>query len=291
MASKVEKIAVLSMRLSGRHMSKYGANKSRHDFTQSQLMACLILRAYLKTTYRGFVDFLQGHQGLRHALGMEDKLPHYTTLQKFSTRSNVLAIADALIAQIGTAALKSSGKSRLPVAVAMDATGMETSTASAHFVSRSGRERRRWVKLSTAVVCGCLFPIGLVADWGPTNDKCQAQELLTKSFDVPLDCLPQRLYADAGYDADWIHELCRGEWGVESLIKPARCRADGSLGGEHRPAMTPENLKKRGYGKRWHIETFFSGLKRMMGSTLAARSDANLLKEAAIRVLAYALHR
>jgi hypothetical protein len=29
----------------------------------------------------------------------------------------------------------------------------------------------------------------------------------------------------------------------------------------------------------------------MMGSTLTARSEANLLKEAAIRVLAYALHR
>jgi hypothetical protein len=28
-------------------------------------MACLILLAYLKTTYRGFVDFLSGHQGLR----------------------------------------------------------------------------------------------------------------------------------------------------------------------------------------------------------------------------------
>ena len=55
--------------------------------------------------------------------------------------------------------------------------------------------------------------------------------------------------------------------------------------------MTPENLERRGYGKRWHIETFFSGLKRMMGSTLAARSDANLLKEAVIRFLAYALHR
>jgi hypothetical protein len=72
MASKLEKIAALSMRLSSRHLSKYGANKSRHDFTQNQLMACLILRAYLKTTYRGLTDFLHGHQSLRQALGMED---------------------------------------------------------------------------------------------------------------------------------------------------------------------------------------------------------------------------
>jgi len=77
---------------------------------------------------------------------------------------------------------------------------------------------------------------------------------------VPLNCLPQRLYADAGYDADWIDEMCRGEWGIESVIKPARCRADGSLGGEHQSAMTSEYLKKQGYGKRWHIESFLSSL-------------------------------
>lgn len=45
----------------------------------------------------------------------------------------------------------------------MDAMGMETSTASAHFVSRLGREHRRWVKLSSALVCGGLFLIGLEA--------------------------------------------------------------------------------------------------------------------------------
>ncbi len=35
---------------------------------------------------------------------MQDKLPHYTTLQKFSARSQVLAIADAMIRTIGRAA-------------------------------------------------------------------------------------------------------------------------------------------------------------------------------------------
>ena len=293
MATKIERVAVLAMKLSNGHLSEYGSYKSRKDFTQKQLMALLILRAYLKTTYRGLVDILAGHRGLREALGMEEKLPHYTTLQKFSSRSNVLEIADALIAKIGRAALKSASgaKGGKKVAVAIDATGMETSTASAHYVSRAGRERRRWVKLSASVVCGCLFPVGLVASWGPGNDKCEAQELITKTLDVPPDLLPQRLYGDAGYDADWIHALCREEWGVESVIKPSRCRNDGSLGGEYRSAMTEEHLKKKEYGRRWNIESFFSGLKRMMGSSLASRRDSNLLKEASIRVLAYALHR
>jgi hypothetical protein len=49
-----------------------------------------------------------------------DKLPHYTTLQKFSARSQILAIADAMIRMIERAA----GKSKFArTSAAMDATG------------------------------------------------------------------------------------------------------------------------------------------------------------------------
>ena len=288
MATKIERIAKLAMGLGQKHLADYGAVRSRHDFTQRQLMSCLILRAYLKVTYRGLVDLLAGHGALRKILAMEEKLPHYTTLQKFSTRKDVLAVADAMIAQIGAAALRVAGKKP---AIAIDSTGMETTTASAHFTSRAGRQRRKWVKLSLAVVCGSLFPLGLVLDWGPGNDKCQAFELLQKSFDAADSYLPHRMYADAGYDADWIHGVCREVWGVQSIIKPARACADGSLGGVYRAKMTKQTLQKSDYGKRWHIESFFSGLKRMTGSALTARNDINLAKEAAFRLLAYTLHR
>jgi len=78
---------------------------------------------------------------------------------------------------------------------------------------------------------------------------------------------------------------------VQSVIQPARARADGTLGGVFRPEMTPAALQESGYGRRWHIESFFSGLKPMTGSALTARKDINLAKEAAFRVLAYTLHR
>jgi hypothetical protein len=46
----------------------------------------------------------------------------------------------------------------------MDATGLETTTASAHFQCRRGGERRKCVKISTIVLCGSLLPVGLVMD-------------------------------------------------------------------------------------------------------------------------------
>lgn len=44
MKSKVERVAEMAMELSRERMNEYGAAKSRHDFMQKQLMACLILR-------------------------------------------------------------------------------------------------------------------------------------------------------------------------------------------------------------------------------------------------------
>lgn len=281
----IERVAALAMQLGARHLADYGATTSRHDFTQRQLMACLILRAYLKTTYRGVLDFLAVSPSVRQELGLSDRLPHYTTLQKFSGRSKVLEIADAMIRTIGEAAGKATfGEG----AAAMDATGLETTTASAHFQCRRGGQRRKWVKISTIVLCGSLLPLGLVMDWGPNNDKCQARALIAKASESTL---PAKLYADAGYDAEWIHDQCRLEWGVESVIKPAVHRADGQRSGFWRSGMTETYLKRKGYGARWAVESFFSGLKRTMGSMLTARKPEQLLAEAAFRVLAYTLRR
>ena len=115
------------------HLADYGAARSRHDFTQRQLMACLILRAYLKTTYRGLLDILAGHNRLRTVLGLEEKLPHFTTLQKFSARSEVLAIADAMIGQIGQWSLGQQSRQGKRVAIAMDATATSTLVNQHHY--------------------------------------------------------------------------------------------------------------------------------------------------------------
>jgi hypothetical protein len=284
-AQTIERVAALAMRLGFRHLADYGATTSRKDFTQRQLMACLILRAYTKTTYRGLLELLAVSPSLRRELGLADKLPHYSTLAKFSARSQVLEIADAMIRTIGQASFR---QSPAPSAAAMDATGLETTTASAHFQCRRGGQRRKWVKVSTIILCGSLLPLSLVMAWGPTNDKCQARELMAKAQAVAM---PDTLYADAGYDAEWVHAQCREQWGPESVIKAAVHRADGKRNGVWRSGMSKNYLAKMQYGKRWAVETFFSGLKRTMGSMLTSRRPEQLLKEAAFRVLAYTLRR
>jgi hypothetical protein len=42
-------------------------------------------------------------------------------------------------------------------------------------------------------------------------------------------------------------------------------RKDGGPGGHYRRQMTPRRLKHNGYGHRWIVESFMSGLKRTTG--------------------------
>jgi transposase len=280
----IEQVAQMALRLSQPYLANYGATRSRHDFTQPQLMACLVLRAYLKTTYRGVLEVLAVSPPLRQCLGFTDKLPHYTTLQKFSGRSQVLAIAQQLVAAIGQAA----AQQRAQPEAAMDSTGFATTAASDYYRARSGKKFRAWIKVSVVVLSGVLVPISLVIDQGPSNDRIQVPQLLAQAQQVAQ---PPTLYADAGYDAEWIHVQCREGWGVESVIKPNGQRADGTRNGKWRAGMSPEHLQARGYGKRWAVETFFSGLKRTTGAALSARSLKQQMAEAALKVLAYVLRR
>ncbi|TWU13373.1 hypothetical protein CA54_22080 [Symmachiella macrocystis] len=59
----------------------------------------------------------------------------------------------------------------------IDSTGLETSSASAYFRARSGKTRKKYVKLSVCIVAGSMLPAGLVVSWGPYNDKREAPEL------------------------------------------------------------------------------------------------------------------
>lgn len=275
-------VACLSMKVAKKYVEPYSHSNSPQKFTQAQLLTCLILRAYLKTTYRGVIEILELSESLQKAIGLE-RLPHFTTLKKFADRSSVLEIIDAMLLELTR---QFAGDS--PDEAAIDSTGMETTSASAHYRARSGKTCKKYVKLSICVMAGSLLPSSVVASWGPYNDKREAPDLLVKASTVNR---PKKLFADAGYDAEWVHEYCRDDWGVESIIKPAIHRSDGGHGGKYRSQMTPDELKNKHYGRRWLVESFMSGLKRTTGSALAARTEKSLFVEAALRVLAYAIRR
>ncbi|MCC6428838.1 MAG: hypothetical protein IT435_18705, partial [Phycisphaerales bacterium] len=183
-------------------------------FTQRQLLACLVLKTHLKTTYRGVVEQLILMPAVREAIGFK-QIPHYTTLQKFAGRANVLALVDQALRELGQGVLAGTSSE-----AAMDSTGVETTCASAHFVSRKGQTRGKFVKLSMAALCGLMMPVALVVGWGPGSDHTDAVALARKAARV---LTPTTLWCDKGYDSEAFHEHCWNGWGTLSFA-PARVR-------------------------------------------------------------------
>lgn len=72
-------VARQALRAGQAALPAYSSPFSRHDFTQAQLFALLVLRQFLRTDYRGVVTLVAEWSELRRALGLK-KVPHYSTL-------------------------------------------------------------------------------------------------------------------------------------------------------------------------------------------------------------------
>ena len=67
----------------------YSHRLSPRKFTQHQLFACLVLKSFLTTDYRGVVAHLADCPSLVETLGLAS-VPHDTTLQKRPGSNSVL---------------------------------------------------------------------------------------------------------------------------------------------------------------------------------------------------------
>jgi hypothetical protein len=73
------RLAKIALEAAEKALPKYSSTKSRQDFSQAQIFAVLVLKAFFKTDYRGIIDLLGDFSDLRACLGLS-KLPHYSTL-------------------------------------------------------------------------------------------------------------------------------------------------------------------------------------------------------------------
>src|SRR5688572_2752478 len=121
-------IMQLTLVVARRQLSDYACPKSKHTFTQPQLLACLVLRALKKLTYRGTTELLEASDGLREVLGLDDRVPAHTTLIEFGKKLSP-QLLDELVGRV-LAVLQEKGL--VVTEVAIDSTGVETRSASTH---------------------------------------------------------------------------------------------------------------------------------------------------------------
>lgn len=170
---------------------------------------------------------------------------------------------------------------------AVDATGLESRYTSRYFVVRSGSSYSSWVKLTVACDTHSHFFTAATVSMGPGNDSPQFAPVMRQAS---LVVTWGRVLADAAFDSEENHRLCREELGVRSTAIPLNPRNHGDQEPKtkYRRQMQ-QRFPKRKYGQRWQAESAFSRHKRRLGPSLSSRSDQARENEVRLRVLTHNL--
>jgi len=172
---------------------------------------------------------------------------------------------------------------------AVDATGLETRHASSYYVERKGYRpfrRKCWPKLTLVCHTASHLFAGAVVTRGPSNDSPQFPAAVRGAAqNVHFD----RLLADAAYDAEHNHRLCREELGIRSTVIPLNPRRGQKAPSTKYRAQMKRRFHNRIYGNRWQVESAISRNKRLLGSALRARIGETQDDESLLRVLTHNL--
>ena len=172
---------------------------------------------------------------------------------------------------------------------------MESRHTSRYFFRRAGRKHsaRLWTKLTVVCDTRSHFLTAATVSLGPANDAPQFRPAMRQaSRGVTWD----RVLADAAFDSEESHRLCREGLGVRSTVIPLNRRGRGRRWPKTRyRRQTVKRFRKkprgsrhkRVYGQRWQVESAFSRHKRLLGAALRARSDVARERECFLRVLTH----
>jgi len=268
----------------------YSHVNSPRTFTQPQLLACLVLKEFLRLDYRGFAEHLAEHAEMTAILGL-GRVPHFTTFQKAARRLLKAAPAGELFDAVLDRALRDKVRRRRVPLAAADGTGMESRHVSRYYVKRrsktgTGTQETTYSKYPKVVLvtdCRTHLVLAAVPGRGPASDLVL--------FKAALEQAAGRarigtLLADADFDGEWVHEHVRS-YGIRTLIPPERGRpSDKPPAGRWRRRMKRRFDKKK-YGQRWQTETVNSMVKRRLGSALRARGYWSQCREIILRVITH----
>ena len=265
--------------------SKY----SNHVYNDHQHLIMLVLRQYFHLPYRDFCDLMAVCTVLLEELELGE-VPHFTTLQKFSARTNTRRLELLLLAFLDEARLR-------VLYLGVDSTGYSCTSASQYYIRtldvrkngqgppRRGRSVRRYLKQTLAVETRKQLIAAVKFRMGPANDSPDFIPVLKKAGRARQSI--RLVIGDKGYDAERNHEYVHEVIGGKSVI-PVRKGDDPKLRvrGRYRRGQW-KHFDSCTYRQRVKVETVNSVQKRTSGSSALSRKTGQRHREMVFRALAY----
>ena len=174
--------------------------------------------------------------------------------------------------------------------VAVDSTGFKTTIRGDWMTNKWSKKRKGWIKLHVSADTERIMASRISLSPENSHDATQFSKLITGHED--------RVYADKAYDSRKIFNLLRNN-GSEAII-PLRKNFSTLSRTSPLRGRTAREIRKLGeeqwknlheYGKRWTVEIYFSGLKRVMGEIIRARRPDYMIQEVGLKVLYYNMMR
>ena len=273
-------------------LPEYASRYSPKKFTQHQLFACLVLKIFWKTDYRGIVAMLADLPELRNVIGLT-QVPHFTTLQKAEKRLLRSSAGGALLRSTIRLAIKTKIMKRKVKLAAIDSTGFESHHISSYFVKRRQRgckelyqttKYTRYPKAS--IICDSQSHIILAVKpgRGPSPDISDFKSTVGQAHSyVSIETI----LADAGYDSEANHHYARDILGIRTVIPPKHGRPSSKPPCGRWRRLMYKRFDREKYGQRWQIETVNSMIKRLQSSALRAHEYWSQQREIVLRILTH----
>lgn len=262
-----------------RQMSIYSSKYSRKDFTRHQLLTLLLLKTYVGKGYEKFIEFLE-ITTIPKWLKLQ-KIPHFTTLQKFASRQMIQELEQFLFASAKLAKKQCTH-------AGVDATCMRLHYASHHYEKRIERKIKKKDYMKVAIAADL------------DNQLIYAIKMRKKSRSDYKDFTPlwnkiKHLdftwwFMDRGYDDQIAHQA----------VFDAGKKSFGDLKNKNVPIHRTKGASRkkvkrtiRHRKKNWRVlvETINSVFKKMFGSILTAKNLHTMKVEMFLKLVTYNLYR
>jgi hypothetical protein len=172
---------------------------------------------------------------------------------------------------------------------AIDSTGLESRHTSRHYINRKGYKRflrYHWPKVTVVCLTNTYLFASCIVSRGPSNDSPEFIPAVRQAHQFVRF---KRMLADAGYDGEHNHRLCREELGIAETIIALNKRRSRKWPKSPYRRLMKEHFPKKTYNQRWHVESAISQDKRILGSALRARSEQSRQRECLYRILTHDL--